>query len=197
MKKKARIGIAVLVIGILFLAAYGFYRHHFPFGMYHRCDKQLWFALIEYAEAHEGKFPSGEATPEASLSLIGKEHAYLLVRRGASSEVIYEMLARGELLDPETCGWNYVERLSLDSNPNLALFWDKEGLDEMGRRVPEGGHFVSYVGRPYEYIPASEWGGFLAEQRRLLAAEKREVPGEGLAQPADARRRGKGKAGYP
>ena len=87
--------------------------------------------------------------------------------------VVAQMLDRGELLDPETCGWNYVEGLRLDSNPKLALFWDKEGLNEMGRRLSEGGHYVSFVGGPsYNYVPASRWDSFLEEQRRLLAEEK-------------------------
>jgi len=165
----------MLVIVSLLVVFYGFSRYHqhqYPFGTYHRCDKQLWSALHAYAEAHGGEFPSGEATPEASLSLIGKEYAYLLVRRGASTKVVEQMLDRGELLDSETCGWNYVEGLRLDSDPKLALFWDKEGLSEIGGRLPEGGHFVSYVGSAYEYVPASRWGSFLEEQRRLLAEEK-------------------------
>ncbi len=173
MKKKALIAVAVaLVVGSLFFVAYRSYRHRYPFGMGHRCDKGLWFALIEYADAHGGRFPSGEATPEASLSLIGREYAYLLAHRGTSPEIVAQMLDRGELLDPETCGWNYVEGLRLDSNPKLALFWDKEGLDEMGRRLPKGGHVVSFVGWPYEYVPASRWDSFLEEQRKLLAEEK-------------------------
>ncbi|NQU22507.1 MAG: hypothetical protein HQ567_14615 [Candidatus Nealsonbacteria bacterium] len=177
MTKKPRIAVVVvmLVIVSLLVVFYGFSRYHqhqYPFGTYHRCDKQLWSALHAYAEAHGGEFPSGEATPEASLSLIGKEYAYLLVRRGASTKVVEQMLDRGELLDSETCGWNYVEGLRLDSDPKLALFWDKEGLSEIGGRLPEGGHFVSYVGSAYEYVPASRWGSFLEEQRRLLAEEK-------------------------
>ena len=166
MKKKALIAVAVaLVVGLLSVVAYRSHCHHYPFGIGHRCDKQLFGALIEYAEAHGGRFPSGEATPEASLGLIGKEYAYLLAHRGTSAEIV-------ELLDPEMCGWNYVEGLRLDSNPKLALFWDKEGLDEMGRRLPEGGHYVSYIDWPYNYVPASRWDSFLEEQRRLLAEER-------------------------
>ena len=172
MTKKGRIAVVMLVVGSYFVVGYGFHRYHYPFGMYHRCDKQLRFALAEYAAAHGGKFPSGEATPEGSLSLLGKEYGYLLVRRGISTEVVEQMLDRGELLDSETCGWNYTEGLCLDSNPKLALFWDKEGLDEEGRRLGEGGHFVSFVGWAYEYVPASRWDSFLEEQRRLLAEEK-------------------------
>ncbi len=179
MKTKTKIGIAVvvLVIGSLFAAAYRHRRHQYPLGSYHRCDKQLHMALREYADTHDGRFPSGEATPEASLSLLGSDYGYLLVRRGESVEVVEEMLERGELLGPETCGWNYVEGLSVDSNHELALFWDKEGLSEVGRRLPEGGHYVSFVGQAYSYIPASEWDNFLEGQRKLLAEEKAKTRG--------------------
>jgi len=168
--KKAAVVIAVL--GILVGSAYGCYRHYYPFGLSHRCDKGLWFALREYADAHGGRFPSGEATPEASLSLLGPGSANLLCRRDVPLKVVQGMLDRGELLTPETCGWNYVEGLRLDSDSRLALFWDKEGLDEMGGRPDQGGHFVSLVGWPYNYIPASEWGSFLRDQQQLLTEEK-------------------------
>ena len=172
MTKKAQIAVVILVVGSLFGVPYGFYRYQFPFGMYHRCDKQLSGALWEYAQTHGGKFPAGEATPEASLSLLGEGHGYLLVPRDKSETVVEQMLARGELLGPDTCGWNYTEGLCVDSNSGLALFWDKEGLNEMGGRLGGGGHLVTTVGRGIEYIPASRWDSFLEEQRRLLAEEK-------------------------
>jgi hypothetical protein len=146
--------------------------------MDHRCDKMLWFALQEYAEKHNGAFPAGEATPEASISLVhsldqdGNEYAYLLHRRDVPEDVVRQMLKRGQLLDPDTCGWNYVEGLRVDSNPRLALFWDKEGLGHNGERLPEGGHIVTFVNSGNEYIPAARWDSFLAEQRDLLAEEE-------------------------
>jgi hypothetical protein len=149
--------------------------------MDHRSDKQLWMALLDYANEHKGRFPSGEATPEASLSLIGAQYAYLLRRRDVSVEVVQQILENGQLLTPETCGWNYVEGLRLDSNPDLALFWDKEGLSEMGQRLPEGGHHVQLVGGA-TYVSSENWARFLDKQRKLLAVEKakkqkQELPG--------------------
>ena len=173
MRKAVRILVVIAVLTVVAVFSIrGFYYHSYPFGICHRCDKQLWFALREYAEKHGGKFPSGEATPEASLSLLGREYAYLLARRDIAPEVVEQMLERGQLLTPETCGWHYVEGLRLDSDPELALFWDKEGLDENGGRLSAGGHFVSYVGWPYNYIPESEWNSFLEEQNRLLIKDK-------------------------
>jgi hypothetical protein len=184
MTKKTRIAIAVVVLvtGFLFISVRAVHRHEYPFGMYHRCDKQLWFALREYAEAHGGKFPSGEATPEASLSLLGRQFAYLLPRRDVPARVVEQMLDRGQLLGPETCGWNYVEGLRLDSNPDLALFWDKEGLSEIGGRLPEGGHFVSFLRGPYEYVPAARWESFFEEQRKLRAEEKKRTKTQNVRQ---------------
>ena len=178
---KKIIGITIAVIIVLIGSIYGLYRYFYPYGMDHRCDKILYFALREYAEKHDGKFPSGESTPEASLSLIhsldeyGSGCAILLHRRDVSEEVVQQMLNRGQLLDAKTCGWNYVEGLRLDSNPKLALFWDKEGLDEMGLRLSGGGHMVTFVHGFSEQIPASDWDQFLEKQRKLPAEEKMKV----------------------
>ncbi len=176
MRKK--VAIAVVALMLLAGSMYGYYRYHYPLGMEHRCDIMLWFALSEYAEKHGGAFPSGQATPEASISLVhsldesGYEYAYLLHRRDIPEDVVRQMLKRGQLLDPDTCGWHYVEGLRLDSNPELALFWDKEGLGHNGERLSGGGHIVTFVGLGREHIPESQWDCFLEEQRKLLSEEK-------------------------
>ena len=74
---------------------------------------------------------------------------------------------------PETCGWNYVEGLRLDSDGGLALFWDKEGLGHNGERLSGGGHIVSFVYGERKHIPAAQWDSFLEEQKKLIAKEKR------------------------
>ena len=166
------VAVAVVVVGSLYGIWRGLYCYYYPFGAEHRCDKQLWFALREYAEKHDGRFPSGEATPEASLGLLGPKWAYLLHHRSVTTEVVQNMLERGEMLTPETCGWNYVDGLKIGSNGEIALFWDKEGLSEIGQRLSDGGHIVTFVSVSSEYIPASRWDSFLEEQRKLLAAER-------------------------
>jgi hypothetical protein len=166
---------AIVVLG---LAGGGFalYRYNFPFGHSHCCDKQLYFALKDYADNNNGNFPSGEATPEASLSLIHPtfEHgyAYLLCGKTGSESATQEVLDRGELLGPETCGWNYVEGLRSDDDRQLALFWDREGLGHNGQRLAGGGHVVMFVDGFTKHIRASEWDAFLAEQKILFAKRK-------------------------
>jgi hypothetical protein len=170
-------GIAVAVVVALIVSSYGCYRYAYPYGWDHRCDKQLYLTLQNYAEKYDGAFPSGEATPEASLSLIQTledihDFGYLLRRRDVPVERVSEILKRGELLGPDTCGWNYVEGLHRDSNPELALFWDKEGLSEIGMRLGGGGHNVTFVSCQCLHIPESEWNDFMENQKRLFAEEK-------------------------
>jgi hypothetical protein len=180
MKKTIGISIAVVIL-LLIASVYGLHRYYFPYGFEHRCDKGLYFVLRDYAEKHNGNYPSGEATPEASLSLIhslddsGFENAYLLHRRDVPEEVVRQILKSEQLLDPQTCGYNYVEGLRLDSKPQLALFWDKEGLSEIGMRLSGGGHIVTFVDGGSRQIPESEWNSFVEEQQKLLAEEKIKV----------------------
>lgn len=133
-------------------------------------------ALLDYADNNGGNFPAGKATPEASLSLIHPtcEHgyAYLLCGKTGSESVAQEILNQGKRLGPDTCGWNYVEDLRSDDDPRLAQFWDKEGLGHNGQRLSDGGHIVMFVSGISEYIPATQWDEFLAEQKELFAQRK-------------------------
>jgi hypothetical protein len=163
---------AVVVAGLLG-GPYAWYRYSFPFGWNHCCDKQLYFTLRNYAESHDGRFPAGEATPEASLSLlygkVGFDPSYLLCGKTGSELTARQLLSQGKLLGPETCGWNYVDGLNLADDPRLALFWDKEGLGHNGQRLSDGGHIVMFVSGSSEHIPAPKWQPFLDEQAHLRA----------------------------
>jgi hypothetical protein len=133
------------------------------------------FALLEYADRHGGWFPKGEASPEASLSLLYRNapasvSANLLRGKTVREDVVRARLEAGQLLTPETCGWHYVEGLRKDDYPQLALFWDKAGLGHNGERLVGGGRFVCFVRGYIEFIPGERWDEFLAEQERLRAA---------------------------
>ena len=71
----------LLLVGVILLSiaarGYGYYRYRFPYGWSHCCDKILSMALAQYADRHDGWFPRGEASPEASLSLLFKEGGFL------------------------------------------------------------------------------------------------------------------------
>jgi hypothetical protein len=173
-----RAAIAVAVVAVLAAAGFAYHRHRYPHGWSHCCDKQLMMALLAYADRHDGWFPRGEASPEASLSLLHREdpgsvNANLLRGKTVPEADVRGRLEAGRLLTPETCGWHYVEGLRKDDDPQLALFWDKAGLGHNGERLSGGGHHVCLVGGGIEYIPGDRWEAFLAEQERLRALLKR------------------------
>ena len=61
----------IAVLAVIAALGFGYYRYRYPYGASHCCDKVLAFALRHYADEHEGWFPRGEATPEASLFVSG------------------------------------------------------------------------------------------------------------------------------
>ena len=114
---KALVAVAVTVV-VLFAAArfaLDYYRRYqYPYGWSHCCDKGIAIALLGYAIEHDGWYPRGDESPEASLSLLYRQEPGILNDlRGKTvpESAVRARLERGELLTPETCGWHYVEGL--------------------------------------------------------------------------------------
>ena len=102
----ATIGIIIIVGAVSF---YVYWQNKYPYGWSHCCDKGLYFLLVRYADEHGGKFPSGETSPEASLSLLHRAYpedvgANLLRGKTVPEITVQQILDRGDLLGPETCG---------------------------------------------------------------------------------------------
>jgi len=128
--------------------------------------------LMQYAEEHDGWFPRGEKCPEASLTLLTRMKppsvdAGWIRGKTVPVEVVQQILDKGELLGPTTCGWNYIEGLRKDDSGELLLLWDKAGLGHNGQRI-NGRHVIMIQGRG-ETIPLDEWPAFLEKQRLMLA----------------------------
>lgn len=149
-------------------------RAKYPYGHSHSCILQLRSPLMEYAEEHDGNFPAGEASPEASLSLVvltqplGGE---LLRGKTVPRRKVDAILASGGLLAPETCGWHYVEGLRTNDDPRIAIVWDKVGLGHNGEDI--GFHEVLFLDGSREFVAKSRWENFLAEQAELRADSAR------------------------
>jgi hypothetical protein len=167
-----------LGIGALFaLIAAGWIWHtwRFPYGWSHCGDKGIVLALSAYAGSHNGRFPAGEATPEASLSLLYPQFVEAEILRGKTirGEKAIQLLESGHHLTPETCDWHYVEGLTTDDDGRIAIFWDKIGLGHNGERIFGGGHSVGFVNGNTAFINGANWPSFLQEQQDLLAARKK------------------------
>jgi hypothetical protein len=169
-----------VAFGLLILLAYASWRQQFPYGWSHCCDLQLGTALREYASTHGGYLPAGEKTPEASLSILygtvpwvnGPYGANLLRGKIVPEAVVQARLDHGQRLTPETCGWHYVEGLRDDDDGQIAVCWDKVGLDHNGGLLANGGHTVLYLFGNHGTITAAEWPHFLDEQQKLIANSK-------------------------
>jgi hypothetical protein len=160
----------VLVVALLFAGGRAYLCWKYPYGWSHCCDRCLMFALHDYAQDHNGCYPAGEETPEASLSLLYPKYADAELLRGKTVplEVVAPILESGKRLSAETCGCHYVDGLTINDD-GAALFWDKAGLDHNGGRRSSPGHDVYFVPHGFEFIPDAQWDEFLEEQRMLLA----------------------------
>jgi hypothetical protein len=169
----------VLGLGVLIASVRYYESTQYPYGWSHCCDKGLMLGLMQYAADHNGKYPAGEATPEASLSLLYPKYADENLLRGKSVplETVERLLKQGKRLTPDTCGWHYVEGLTDGDEHELAILWDKAGLNHNGRYLRHGGHEVTFLDGHSEYIPEAEWAAFLKNQAELLAKRKPESPG--------------------
>lgn len=161
-----------IILVIVALGLYAFYRYKYPYGYNHCCDLLLLRALEEYAETHErissrGIDAGGLAEHALQQRRLGV--ARPPARKNRFGSVAREVLKRDGRLGPESCGWHYVEGLRVDDDYHLAIFWDKVGLGHSGERLSRRGHTVIFVGGERRTISEPTWAAFLSEQQRLLS----------------------------
>src|SRR5258708_4888994 len=162
---------SVLLLAVLYSA----YRVEYPYGASHCCILQMAGALRAYAEDHNGHFPAGKATPEASLSLLNQgdyANPYLLRGKTVPEKTVQKILNGGGLLGPESCGWHYVEGLTVTDDARIAILWDKVGLGHNGQRLKEGGHEVIFVEGGRQFVAGKDWDSFIKGQQDLFAARE-------------------------
>jgi len=140
-------------------------------------------ALRTFAEDHNDQFPAGKATPEASLSLLYQgdyANAYLLRGKTVPEKTVATILKGGGLLGPDSCGWHYVEGLTVTDDARIAILWDKVGLGHNGQRLEDGAHEVIFVDGDRQFVAGEDWNGLLKGQQDLMAA-RAAAPSRGSA----------------
>jgi len=168
--------ITVAAVPALILLIYGYSCYKYPYGASHRCDLILYGSLENYAADHNGAFPDGQSTPEASLSLLYPTYADAdqLGGKGVPESEAKAILESGAPLGPESCSWHYVaDGLTIYDDPRIALFWDETGTGHSGERLFDGGYTVLFINGNREHIPGGQWANFLREQEKLLAQRRR------------------------
>jgi len=172
------------IIGTVILSTVIWFKMSYPYGPLHCCTKILGQLLTEFAAQHDGWFPAGQNSPEASLSLLCSNSVTLVPT--VRGKTVAEPVARAALLQdgvlsPESCGWNYVEGLSTNDSSQLAIAWDKSwGVGHDGRRIRGFGREVVYTDGSDGVILFENWPKFAMEQRdkltKLIAARETNGP---------------------
>jgi len=163
--------VPTVVLMVIVGVGYGYYRYQHPYGSSHHCSKMFPLYLHEYAEDHDGNFPSagGEARSLALFAEYGMPIKYL-AGKSISPSVTEKYYAEHGTLSDEFCGWHYVEGLKKSDPSGLAIMWPKVPLGHNGERLRIPAFEVIFIDGSIKYIKESEWPEFLAEQERLRAA---------------------------
>jgi len=168
-------GLAIITISlvlVLMAGSYAYNRHQYPYGASHCCINAMSLALYNYAEDHGGRYPVGESSPEASLSLLCNPE-YMPVEeifRGMTIPLatVHNALKNGGRLGPDSCGWHYVEGLTKADDPRLALLYCKVALGHNGQRTSDGGRQVVLISGGIDWVSGAKWPKFLEQQKQLL-----------------------------
>jgi hypothetical protein len=172
---KKRLFIVAIVLGIIAVLAIGigtYYKAKFPYGQSHCCIIGMAGSLEMYAEEHVGHYPTGEASPEASLSLLSRSNyldAYTIRGMTVPEKTVKTILEGGDLLGPDTCGWHYTDGLTRADDQRIALLYCKQPLGHNGEKTKDGGRQVVFVGGNIDWISGEKWSTFLEEQKVLLS----------------------------
>jgi hypothetical protein len=173
MKKRFHIAAIIFgIIGFLSIAIGVQYRKTYPYGWSHCCIIAMSFSLDQYAEEHGGHFPTGEASPEASLSLLYRSNyvdANTMRGMTISEKIVRRIFKGGGLLCPDTCGWHYTDGLTLADDQQIAILYCKQPLGHNGEKTMDRAREVAFVGGYIEPISGDKWQSFVQEQNELLA----------------------------
>ncbi|BDS08131.1 hypothetical protein NT6N_31710 [Oceaniferula spumae] len=170
--KKARRGKGLKITAVLLLllgaVGYGYFRYQHPYGSSHHCSKMFPLFFHEYAEDHDGNYPSagGEAASLALLVDYGMPVKFLAGKSVSPSDTEKYYAQHGTLSD-EVCGWHYVEGLKNTDPSELAIMWPKVPLGHNGERLKRPAYEVIFIDGSIRYIEVTKWQGFLADQERL------------------------------
>ena len=141
------------------------------------CIKWAGLELLNYAEAHEGRFPYHPKGYGNALLLMDEDCYQALTGPGYDAAPFWEAKRTGKELSEEDCGRVYIQGLTLKSNHEIAFLFDKLS-------TPGGDHRhlparvwapltreVLLVGGIHINVRESEWPEFTEKQIELLVQE--------------------------
>lgn len=169
----------LLALGLLILLACYFVRTHPRVFMntHAHCIKAAGLALMQYASAHQGRFPHHSRGYGNALLLVDEGYFSVLTGPGYDAAPLREAQRAGKELPEEECGRVYIQGLTQNSNPQIALLFDKlptPGGDHCHLPVrlwAPPGREVWLVGMNHIFVQESQWPEFTENQVELLVQE--------------------------
>lgn len=172
--------ITALSVGLVSMLGGVIWWHWFLHPGHQHCIKGAMFVLSSYEERHNGKYPSspkgwGDALLELASSPEDVEWIPLFVGVDDDGSRLIEALRTGKDVDEAACTRIYVQGLSKDSDPAIAILFDRYA-------VKGGDHFrdapgqarlreVITLGWSMWHIKEPDWPAFVSQQRELLLKE--------------------------
>ncbi len=133
--------------------------------------------LLRYADEHEGRFPYQPRGYGNALLLLDESGIHTYTGPGYDAAPLIEAKRTGKDLPEEECGRVYIQGLTMKSNKEIALLFDKlptPGGDHCHlpyRLWAPLGREVWLVGPGRIFVPESEWPAFASKQVELLVQE--------------------------
>jgi hypothetical protein len=192
--KGSRLKTKLLLVALLVVAgcaAVVLYRKvTFPYGHRAAVLRSMYFALLNYASEHDGRFPTSEKGNYDALQKLYPEYAPSGIELAGISgnvDAVVAALRNKAPLDQSLTSWVYMQGFTKDDDAGLAVLWEsREGLYPNGKRNSFGGHAVLLIGGDITNVPAADWESFLKQQEQLRNAVqiKRAAGTNAPSQPA-------------
>ena len=169
-----------LIVGIILCAALAIfvYRGIFPPSHKH-CIKQATIIFLEYANDNKGRFPESDRGWGDALLKLGKledraKWIPYIVGVDDDGTRLVEAMANGTNVDETHCTRIYVQGLRENSNPELALLFDRDsepGGDHFRCRFKDPIRELITVSGSHKIINNQDWASHIQTQRELLQKE--------------------------
>jgi hypothetical protein len=147
--------IVVISVGVMAAAALLYGHIMFPYGDRGAVQPSMYFSLRNFADKHDGYFPSG-------IELAGLS---------GDIESTVASLRGGLPLTEAISSWIYVSGLHRDDPPDTAILWESRfGLYRNGKRNGFEGRSVLFISGAISNIARQDWDSFLKQQSYLSNA---------------------------
>jgi hypothetical protein len=165
-----------LALAVLLAGSWLYVRTHpLVFLDAHRhCIKCAGLQLVVYAADHNGRFPYHPKGYGNALLQMNEDSFFAFTGPGYDDAPFHAAKAAGRELAEDECGRVYVQGLSTQNDPELALLFDKlatPGGDHCHlpcRIWAPLGREVWTVGGMHLFVRESEWPEFARKQARML-----------------------------